>query len=364
MLAISSGGLVSSTVAHVGYHAIGSVTVSGASTFTNTNTLYVGEQSQGTVMVQSGGTLNSATTNLGSSTGSNGTVTVTGSGSNWSNTGSVYVGGTSGAAGTKGTLNINSSGTVTVGSTLRTWSQGTVNLTNGKLKTAALNISQGTFSMTGGQLVATTITGNLTRAGGTLTPGDTAVAGLTTVSGTYTQQSGATLAIELGGTATSQFDRLSIGGTASLAGTLTVSLISGFVPAAGNSFQILSSIGRSGTFATQNLPTLTNSDLEWLVNYGPTLGATSLLLSVGLKGDYNRNGVVDAVDYVAWRKSGGTPAQYDVWRSHFGVSSLEQNGSGSSIATPSAVPEPSALALFAVAAMPLLTSGRRRRRHS
>jgi hypothetical protein len=35
-------------------------------------------------------------------------------------------------------------------------------------------------------------------------------------------------------------------------------------------------------------------------------------------GDYNGNGVVDAADYVVWRKIDGTPAGYNAWRAHFG----------------------------------------------
>jgi hypothetical protein len=54
--------------------------------------------------------------------------------------------------------------------------------------------------------------------------------------------------------------------------------------------------------------------------------------STGLVGDYNGNGIVDAADYIVWRKNQGTThmlpndsiggtigaAQYDQWRAHFG----------------------------------------------
>jgi hypothetical protein len=71
---------------------------------------------------------------------------------------------------------------------------------------------------------------------------------------------------------------------------------------------------------------------------------------VGVPGDYNNNGVVDAGDYVEWRK-GGTlandptpgvqPADYDFWRSHFGA----PPGSGSNLGS-SAVPEPAGIVLI------------------
>jgi autotransporter-associated beta strand protein len=69
-------------------------------------------------------------------------------------------------------------------------------------------------------------------------------------------------------------------------------------------------------------------------------------------GDYNQDGVVDAADYVVWRKSVGQPAgtlpnddtgvaigddQYELWTSNFGN---QEAGSGG------AVPEPSGLALL------------------
>jgi hypothetical protein len=73
--------------------------------------------------------------------------------------------------------------------------------------------------------------------------------------------------------------------------------------------------------------------------------------SVGVPGDYNNNGIVDAGDYVLWRKGGplqnevDTPgtvnaADYTAWRARFGNTS----GSGSGL-NASAVPEPTAVFL-------------------
>ena len=313
--------------------------------------------------LQTSGILNGLTTNIGAFPGSNGTVAVSGTNAQWNNSGSVYVGGTFTAGGGQGALTIsNSTSSVTVGNTLKTWSSGTITLSNGKLKATTLNISAGTFSQSGGQLVATTVTGNLSRTAGTLTPGDTGAAGLTSITGNYAQQTSATLAIELGGlTAGTQYDRLAATGTATLAGTLQVSLINSFMPGFGNTFQILTATsGRSGTFGTQTLPALANSNLEWLVNYG----ATSLTISVGLKGDFNGNGVVDGADYVVWRKTSGSPAQYSVWRSHFGITASGSGSGSSSSVSFAAVPEPGTLALLAMTCVPLFGRGLRRRRQA
>jgi hypothetical protein len=80
--------------------------------------------------------------------------------------------------------------------------------------------------------------------------------------------------------------------------------------------------------------------------------------AIGLLGDYNDNGVVDAADYTVWRdakESGGvllndpTPgviddSDYVYWRSHFGESL--DGGAGSEGAT---VPEPASLGLLMMA---------------
>jgi hypothetical protein len=79
--------------------------------------------------------------------------------------------------------------------------------------------------------------------------------------------------------------------------------------------------------------------------------------SPGVPGDYNNNGVVDAADYVLWRKGGplqnevDTPgtvnaADYTAWRARFGNTS----GSGTSLGG-SAVPEPSACCLLLLSAL-------------
>jgi hypothetical protein len=68
---------------------------------------------------------------------------------------------------------------------------------------------------------------------------------------------------------------------------------------------------------------------------------------VSRPGDYNKNGSVDAADYVVWRDDPNrTQAQYDVWRANFGRAI--GNGSGSELAAPwqSNVPEPGAPCLM------------------
>jgi hypothetical protein len=68
---------------------------------------------------------------------------------------------------------------------------------------------------------------------------------------------------------------------------------------------------------------------------------TSIDLVVGIPGDHNSDGSVDAADYVVWRKNIGTQEAYDAWRSNLGRTS---SGSGTS----TGVPEPATWFLFSL----------------
>ncbi len=86
------------------------------------------------------------------------------------------------------------------------------------------------------------------------------------------------------------------------------------------------------------------------------------IVTVGLAGDYNVSGEVEAGDYVIWRKNQagfGGSAGYNLWRQNFG--NVAVPGAGSGLGSDNqAVPEPSTL-LLAVAGVLLACAGRRRR---
>ncbi len=90
------------------------------------------------------------------------------------------------------------------------------------------------------------------------------------IAGNYTQGSGGTLALGVGGTNPSDFDRLEIRGNASLSGTLSVFSLNNFRPAAGDAFEIIHTGGaRSGQFATINDALNNNPSLERVNVYAP-----------------------------------------------------------------------------------------------
>jgi hypothetical protein len=101
--------------------------------------------------------------------------------------------------------------------------------------------------------------------------------------------------------------------------------------------------------------TLANGVFDEFRIYGTALSEAEILylsthapeVVVGLSGDYNHDGKVDAADYVLWRNdpagNGGNPAGYNTWRANFGASL------GSGLGDSAAVPEPAAWCLLAVA---------------
>jgi YD repeat-containing protein len=154
-------------------------------------------------------------------------------------------------------LAFNNTGTVEVqAGTLRftgvyTQTAGNTTLNGGTLaSTNALNLPT-TLNIQGGSLGGIgTVTANVVNAG-QVSPG--ASSGILNISGSYTQTAAGVLNIEIGGlTAGTEFDRLIITGSTTLNGTLTISLIGGFVPGAGNTFQVMTFGSRSGTFTTIN----------------------------------------------------------------------------------------------------------------
>jgi hypothetical protein len=77
-----------------------------------------------------------------------------------------------------------------------------------------------------------------------------------------------------------------------------------------------------------------------------------------LVGDYNFDGMVDAADFVVWRKSDGEQPEYEAWRENFGSSA---SGAGN---VQAAVPEPTSLlsAFAALASLILCGTTRKRER--
>ena len=146
----------------------------------------------------------------------------------------------------------------------------------------------------------------------------------------FVQMENGTLTLELNANTPSD-SLIDVGAVADLNGTLTVGLASGFTPAVDSEFHVLSALeGVYGQFVIVDLPPLSIGS-AWELAYS----STSVDLKVVIAGDFNRDGTVDAADYVVWRNTvnqsivHGNGADgnsdgvvdgldYNVWRGNFG----------------------------------------------
>ena len=294
----------------------GALSVSGTGTFTD---FAIGNWGSGTVNVSNGADVTvTGETWLAVYGGSVGNLSVTGTGSTWTNTGILRTG--------KG------SGTINVGTGATLSATGGIELFYGRL-TGNGDINAAVNSR--GGIIAPS---SLTSGYGTLH-----------ITGPFTQDTNSKIEIQIGGTTAGTFDRLNITGAATLAGTLQVTLPS-FAPSLPQNtvLDILDFTSVTGTFATVTLPGLTGS-LEWDTSKLYTDGT----IRVVLPGDFNNNGTVDAADYALWQKGLGTiytAADYNTWRTHYGKTAA---GSGTSLDATTTIPEPASLtlALLAIAAL-------------
>jgi T5SS/PEP-CTERM-associated repeat protein len=277
--------------------------------------------------------------------------------------GSLYVGGWEmGAIPGTAKVTVVDDGQVVAGS-VKVWEPGTIELdSGGVISTSTLELGGGRLQGNGTVQVSDSLTNSGVVAPG-LSPGEITVSG-----GNYVQDASGRLLIEIGGRFSSHYDQLSIvSGSATLAGALEVSLInlgSGvFSPGTGDTLEILSAAAGLGgtTFTNELLPALAGG-LFLDVRYDPTAVVLEVL---GVLGDYNRDGTVNAADYTVWRNmlgqrgiglaadgSGplGVPdgvidrLDFDFWKAHYGAT-----GPGSGGGIKANVPEPTTIFLVAMA---------------
>ena len=204
----------------------------------------------------------------------------------------------------------------------------------------------------------TDVTTALTFDGGTVDLQDLLTPAFLRVSGDYRHEANATLELDL--KSDSEHDRLLVDGNLLLeGGELRVALANGLTPQAGDRFDILDFSEAIGSFDALTLPSLSDG-LAW--------DASQLLetgeLRVGVIGDYNADGRVDAADYTVWRDhldSDGSllpnrdpsnlgpigQQDYDSWRDHY----------GKEVQQPLAVPESAALTSVLTMALSRLPRG-------
>jgi len=193
---------------------------------------------------------------------------------NFANTGTFTVTGDGNF--TTGSAAFTDSGAVTVakGSTMTVGGGNAYNQSAGTTTVDGTLSASGGINVTGGTILgAGKLSGNVTVGGNgkapTIRAGDSGKAGLLAITGNYTQLSTATMSSFIGGTAVgTQYSQLQVGGTATLAGTLTVTLASGFTPVVGSTFTILTAGSVTGKFTNSTIAI--NSSEHFNVSYTST----------------------------------------------------------------------------------------------
>ncbi len=241
-LTLENGGRVDSTTSIVGSisGSQGTVTVTGLGSIWTAGDLTVAREGTGALTVSNGGVVASTGGVIGAMSGSQGTVTVTGAGSLWSNSGNLLVG--VGGTGSTGSLTIadggavgnvvggvgigsGSQGTVTVTGAGSTWTNSSFLIVGDIAGTGTLTIANGgAVSSAGGSVGvgASHGTVTVTGAGSTWTNSSALVVGDTGGTGTLT--------IADGGTVSASAVTLA-GGVGSI-GTLNIGAAPGSAPVA------------------------------------------------------------------------------------------------------------------------------------
>jgi len=189
---------------------------------------YVSREGGGTLLVAAGGAVAAAADAIiGFAPGSEGRVTVSGTGSCWSVGKTLYLGcGGTQPEGGVGALVVAPGALVDIGAAVRIPEFCRVELRGGTLGADIVDTTGGgLFDFAAGTLRVNHVIGTLVNDGGTLTCRDSP--GVLTIEGDYAQKPGAILAIRIGGEETAGTEGLSVAGTAALGGVLQVRLAEG-----------------------------------------------------------------------------------------------------------------------------------------
>ncbi len=312
--------------------ANGSITVTGAgSNLTTSGGFSLGNDKIGTLVISNGGSAEHhiGLTRIGNNIGSNGSVSVDGSGSTWICSTELFIGNFS-----FGSLSIDNGANVftsrvKVGDEIG--SVGVVNINGNSLWIDTVeifvgNFGTGTATVSGSAQVFANLTtigddpgsdgeiivkgaGSTWTSSSTFTNGNLG-SGLLEVSnngqvqvGSYIQNAAGTLDIQIG---SGYITSVSSSGNAQLTGSLTVSLAAGYSPKPGEQFTILNANSRSGTFPQIDAP----ANLE--VSYESNAVIVTVTDAPVCPADLDDNGTVGTGDLLILFSQWGTDGPADL----------------------------------------------------
>ncbi len=160
----------------------------------------------------------------------------------------------------------------------------------------------------------------------------------------YQQADTSELFVEIAGTALNAFDRLVLSGDAVLDGYLNIDIDGGFIPALGNTFNIISANTVTGQFNNIDVSGMPDG-LTFHVNYLANAVQLQVVNTPLFSADFDEDGDVDATDLTIWKgaydlnqlgdadgDNDSDGADFLVWQ--------QQLGSHPAVAAQTAVPEP------------------------
>ncbi|MBX3427914.1 MAG: hypothetical protein KF688_19700 [Pirellulales bacterium] len=303
-LRLESGAVMRSFNGRIGWNAgasDGRVHVAGGH-WINTADLEIGVRNRGQMSISGGGVVRNTVGAIAAVAGSTGEVAVA-SGGEWECSDALYVGGKSSPGGV-GTLAISSAEVSATQVTV--WPQGRVSLDSGTIQANSVDIEGGVLEGVG----SLALDGPLTNRG-LVAPG-LPIGALTMRGGDFVQSEFGEFSVQIGGNRL--VDRLSINaGAAWLDGALHVSLANGYVPPAGNQFEILWAEHR--VFDTFD-PLLSvfepiGGGLGWHVDYREYSVVLQVSQTAYLEADFDEDGDVDGADLTMWQGGYGLNANGD-----------------------------------------------------
>ncbi len=267
----------------------------------------------------------------------------------------------------RGTVNVTSFGRFAGTTTVRSDATVSIPLASDRLEVDGIAVVQAGAEFAGAGLLSNLVTGQLTLASDVdlgvslLNNGQLHLDGAATVL-TFDQVSTGELLVDL--QSSSDYDQLQVDETTTIAGELTVNLLPGFAASMGDAFAILAGAGGvTGEFDTTaaQLPSL-GGGLAWQIDYTGT-AIVLRVVSGGLPGDFNDDGMINLADYTVWRDHLGAATEsalngngnntggvdtgdYLLWKMHFGAAATAAGASAAA-----RVPEPASLAVVLFSAM-------------
>lgn len=199
-------------IAYIGHDSgsTGQAIVSGG-TWTNTSSLYVGNEGNGSLVIEDGGSVTATNATIGAVDGSHGAVVANGTGTVWSNSGSLAIGGAGEAELAIGSgAIVSAQGTITAAFLPTSSAMATVNGVLAGLGGVTFNTGS---HLSGAGTVSAGAAGTTTM-NGTVAPGNSI--GTLSIFGNYVQNAGSTYEVEIDAAGNS--DLIDVSGMATLNG--------------------------------------------------------------------------------------------------------------------------------------------------